>query len=145
MKYYAKTANENAITPCLPPCSSNNCNAQMIGQFFAFIIPHLPSVIMLILSPNTLSKFLSSPLLDFVPRDNNEQSDELDMLLEILSDSNVQSLDSKVRATNTSKTIILQMTVFPLLLISLVIAHALEIRLTTPLQRALLLQLLKMI
>ena len=45
---------------------------------------------------NSLSEFLSSPLLDFVPSDNNERPDELDMLLETLSESNIQLLDSRV-------------------------------------------------
>ena len=46
---------------------------------------------------NSLSEFLSSPLLDFVPSDNNERPDELDMLLETLSESDIQLLDSRVR------------------------------------------------
>ena len=46
---------------------------------------------------NSLSEFLSSPLLDFVPSDNNEWPDELNMLLETLSESNIQLLDSRVR------------------------------------------------
>ena len=46
---------------------------------------------------NSLSKFLSSPLLDFVPSDNNKRPDELDMLLETLSKSDIQLLDSRVR------------------------------------------------
>ena len=29
--YYAKTANENAITHFLQPCSNKNCNTQIIG------------------------------------------------------------------------------------------------------------------
>ena len=45
---------------------------------------------------NSLSEFLSSPLLDFVPSDNNERPDELDMLLETLSESDIQLLDSRV-------------------------------------------------
>ena len=28
---YEVIANENAITPCLLPCSNKNCNTQMIG------------------------------------------------------------------------------------------------------------------
>ena len=46
---------------------------------------------------NSFSEFLSSPLLDFVPSDNNEQSDELDMLLETLPESDIQLLNSRVR------------------------------------------------
>ena len=38
-----------------------------------------------------------SPLLDFVPIDNNERPDELDMLLETLSENDIQLLDSRVR------------------------------------------------
>ena len=48
MKYYAKTASENAITPCLQPCSNKNCNTQMIG-YILFADPHLPGITMLIL------------------------------------------------------------------------------------------------
>ena len=45
---------------------------------------------------NSLSEFLSSPLLDFVPSDNNERPDELDMLLETVSESDIRLLDSRV-------------------------------------------------
>ena len=49
---------------------------------------------------NSLSEFLSSPLLDFIPSNstsnNTEQPDELDMLLETLSESDIQLLDSRV-------------------------------------------------
>ena len=48
---------------------------------------------------NSLSEFLSTPLLDFSsnsPSNNTEQPDELDMLLETLSESNIQLLDSRV-------------------------------------------------
>ena len=46
---------------------------------------------------NSLSEFLFSPLLDFIPSDNNEWPNELDMLLETLSESDIQLLDSRVR------------------------------------------------
>ena len=43
---------------------------------------------------NSLSEFLSSPLLDFIPSNspsnNIEQPDEIDMLLETLSESDIQ-------------------------------------------------------
>ena len=49
---------------------------------------------------NSFSKFLSSPLLDFVPSNlpsnNTEQPDEIDVLLEMLSESNIQLLDKRV-------------------------------------------------
>ena len=53
---------------------------------------------------NSLSEFLSSPLLDFIPSNsssssssnNIEQSDEIDILLETLSESNIQLLDRRV-------------------------------------------------
>ena len=49
---------------------------------------------------NSLSEFLSSSLLDFIPSDspsnNNEQPDEIDMLLETLSKSDIQLLDRRV-------------------------------------------------
>lgn len=45
---------------------------------------------------NSLTDFLSSPLLDFVPGDNSERPDELDMLLKTLSESDIQLLDSTV-------------------------------------------------
>ena len=49
---------------------------------------------------NSLSEFLSSPLLDFIPSNlpsnNTERPNELDMLLETLSESDIQLLDSRV-------------------------------------------------
>ena len=46
---------------------------------------------------NSLSEFLSSPLLDFIPSNspsnNIEQPDEIDILLETLSESDIQLLD----------------------------------------------------
>ena len=48
---------------------------------------------------NSLSEFLSTPLLDFSsnsPSNNTERPDELDMLLETLSESDIQLLDSRV-------------------------------------------------
>ena len=51
---------------------------------------------------NSISKFLSSPLLDFIPSNspsnNTEHPNELDMLLETLYESNIQLLYR--RATN---------------------------------------------
>ena len=86
---------------------------------------------------NSLSKFLTSPLLDFIPSNslsnNIERSNEIDILLETLSKSDIQLLDRRV--TNNlnddkhSKTRIL-----PTLPISCAIAHAQEISLTTPLR-----------
>ena len=49
---------------------------------------------------NLLSKFLYSPLLDFIPRNspsnNTERPDEIDILLETLSESDIQLLDRRV-------------------------------------------------
>ena len=49
---------------------------------------------------NSLSKFLSSPLLDFIPSNspsnNTERPDEIGMLLETLSESDIQLLDRTV-------------------------------------------------
>ena len=49
---------------------------------------------------NSLSKFLSSPLPDFIPSNspsnNIEQPDEIDILLETLSESDIQLLDRRV-------------------------------------------------
>ena len=46
---------------------------------------------------NSLSEFLSSPLLDFIPSNspsnNIEWPDEIDILLETLSESDIQLLD----------------------------------------------------
>ena len=48
----------------------------------------------------SLSKFLFSPLLDFIPSNspsnNIEQPDEIDILLETLSESDIQLLDRRV-------------------------------------------------
>ena len=49
---------------------------------------------------NSLSEFLSSPLLDFIPSNspsnNIEQPNEIDILLETLSENNIQLLDRRV-------------------------------------------------
>ena len=49
---------------------------------------------------NSLSELLSSSLLDCIPsnmpNDNSEWPNELDMLLEILSESDIQLLDRRV-------------------------------------------------
>ena len=49
---------------------------------------------------NSLSEFLSSPLLDFIPSNspskNIEQPDEIDILLETLFKSDIQLLDRRV-------------------------------------------------
>ena len=49
---------------------------------------------------NSLSEFLSSPLLDFIPSNspsnNIEQPDQIDMLLETLSEIDIQLLDRRV-------------------------------------------------
>ena len=49
---------------------------------------------------NLLSKFLSSPLPDFIPSNspsnNIEQPDKIGILLETLSESNIQLLDRRV-------------------------------------------------
>ena len=49
---------------------------------------------------NSLSEFLSSPLLDFIPsnspNNNTERCDKLDMQLETLFESNIQLLDRRV-------------------------------------------------
>ena len=49
---------------------------------------------------NSLSEFLPSPLLDFIPSNspsnNIEQPGEIDMLLETLSESDIQLLDRRV-------------------------------------------------
>ena len=49
---------------------------------------------------NSLSVFLSSPLLDFIPRNstsnNIERPDEINILLETLSESDIQLLDRRV-------------------------------------------------
>ena len=84
---------------------------------------------------NSLSEFLSSPLLDFIPSNsssnNIEQPDEIDILLETLSKSDIQLLDRTTSVmTNTSKTRALPLPTLP---ISRAIARAPEIPLTTPL------------
>ena len=49
---------------------------------------------------NSLFEFLSSPLLDFIPSNspsnNIEQPDKIDILLETLSESDIQLLDRRV-------------------------------------------------
>ena len=45
----------------------------------------------------SLSELLSSPLLDFVHSNNTERPDELDMLLETVSESDIHLLHSKVK------------------------------------------------
>ena len=49
---------------------------------------------------NSLSEFLSSPLLDFIPSNspikNTEQPNELDMLLETIAESDNQLINSRV-------------------------------------------------
>ena len=49
---------------------------------------------------NSLSEFLSSPLLDFIPSNssgnNIEQPDEIDILLETLFENDIQLLDRRV-------------------------------------------------
>ena len=90
---------------------------------------------------NSLSKFLSSPLLDFIPRNlpgsNIERPDEIDILLETLSKSDIsyvysiEELPTTSAMMNTSKTRALPLPTFP---ISRAIAHAPEIPLTIPLR-----------
>ena len=80
---------------------------------------------------NSLSEFLSSPLLYFIssnsPSNNTEQPDKLDMLLEILSELmfsySIEELLTTLAMINTSKTRAL---LLPTLTISYAIAHALE-------------------
>ena len=86
---------------------------------------------------NPLSEFLFLPLLDFIPNNspskNTEWPDELDILLEALSESDIQLLDRGItmasEMTNTKKTRAL---LLPTLPICCAIARAPEI-LTTPL------------
>ena len=88
---------------------------------------------------NSLSEFLSSPLLDFIPRNspsnNIEQPDKIDMLLETLSESDARLLNRRVTddlaMINTSKTRALPLPTLP---ISRAIARAPEIPITTPLR-----------
>ena len=78
---------------------------------------------------NSLSKFLSLPLLDFIPSNslsnNIERPDEIDILLETLSKSDIQLLDRRVTDNlnddEYSKTRVLPLTMLP---ISCAIAHA---------------------
>ena len=71
---------------------------------------------------NSLSEFLSSPLLDFIPgnlpSNNTEWPDELNMLLETLSERDIHLLDRK--ATDNASDISCH-------------AYAPEIPMTTPL------------
>ena len=85
---------------------------------------------------NSLSEFLSTPLLDFssnLPSNNTERPDELDMLLETLSESDIHLLDSRVTDDfgndkhQQDRTLLL-----PTLSISRAIACAPEILITTP-------------
>ena len=55
---------------------------------------------------DSLSQLLSSPLLDFVSSANNERSDELDMLLETLPDSDMQLLDNTETNNSTATEIV---------------------------------------
>ena len=91
---------------------------------------------------NSLSEFLSSSLLDFIPSNspsnNIEQPDEIDMLLETLINYpkaifsySIEELPTTSAMMNTSKTRALPL---PMLSISRAIARALEIPLTTPLR-----------
>ena len=66
-----------------------------------FTLFHIYSVLLLTVSfvtnkMNSFSMFFSSPLLDVIPSNNTEPPDDLDMLLEILSESNIQFLNSRV-------------------------------------------------
>ena len=89
---------------------------------------------------NSLSEFLSSPLLDFIPSNsssnNIERSNEINILLETLSESgavfsySIEELPTTSVMMNTSKTRALPL---PTLSISRAIARAPEIPLTTPL------------
>ena len=97
---------------------------------------------------NSLSEFLSSPLLDFIPRNspssNIERPNEIYTLLETLSESDIQLHILNRRVTDDlgddeyQKD---QALPLPTLPISRAIACAPEIPLTTPLRLALLLQL----
>ena len=92
---------------------------------------------------NSLSKFLSSPLLDFIPRNspskNIERPDKIDILLETLSKSDIQLLDRRVtddldddeHQQDQGHARVLPL---PMLPISRVIARAPEIPLTTSLR-----------
>ena len=68
--------------PCGFPCSTFTRH-----YYFNFITDKM----------NSLTEFLSSPLLDFASSDNNKWPNELDVLLETLSESVIQLLDSRVR------------------------------------------------
>ena len=86
---------------------------------------------------NSLSEFLSSPLLDFIPSNspsnNIEQPDEIDMLLETYPKTifsySIEELPTTSAIMNTSKTRTLPLPTFP---ISRAIARALKIPLTRP-------------
>ena len=99
---------------------------------------------------NSLSEFLSSPQLDFIPSNspsnNIEQPDEIDMLLETYPKTifsySIEELQMTSAMMNTSKTRTLPL---PTLLISLAIARAPEIPLTRPFDEHFLLQLQKLI
>ena len=87
---------------------------------------------------NSLFKFLSSPLLDYIPSNlpsnNIERPDKIDILLETLSESDsysIEELPTTLAMMNTSKTRVL---LLPTLPISRAIACAPEIPLTTPLR-----------
>ena len=89
---------------------------------------------------NSLSEFLSSLQFDFIPSNlpsnNTEWPNELDILLETLSKSDIQLLDRRVtndlvRMTNANKA---RELLLPMLPISHAILRALEIPLTIPLR-----------
>ena len=99
---------------------------------------------------NSLSGFLSSPLLDFIPRNspskNIERPDEIGILLETLSKSDIQLLDRRVtddlgddEHQQNQGIIVANASNIR------AITRAPEIPLTTPLQWTLLLQLQKLI
>ena len=88
---------------------------------------------------NSLSEFLSSPLLDFIPSNlpsnNIEQPDEIDTTIRnTIRSYSIEELPTTSVMMNTSKTRPLPL---PRLPISRAIAHAPEIPLTTPLRWAL--------
>ena len=104
MKCYTKKQLMKMLLHILQPCSNKNCNMQMIDWLISYFpIPHLSSVTILIFytdKMNSLSEFLSSPLLNFnpsnSPSNNTEWHDKLDMLLETLSESDIQLLNTWV-------------------------------------------------
>ena len=90
---------------------------------------------------NSLSEFLSLPLLDFIPSNlpsnNIERPDEINILLETLSESDIQLLDRRVSDDlgNDEHQQVQCITVANAMLpISRAIAHAPNILLTTPLR-----------